>query len=94
MIAYGMLCWGCHYFGFRGNFFCRLGLVSIVKIHRYLKKPHFMFSIFRHKGACTGLGYIDAGVTVTWYSFLFKILSFHLVLFLLHIHKPFEKICK
>ena len=62
---------GCHYFGFRGNFFCRLRLVSIVKIHRYLKKPHFMFSIFRHKGACTGLGNIDASVAATWYSLFF-----------------------
>ena len=30
MIAYGMLCWSCCYFGFHGNFFWRLGLVSIV----------------------------------------------------------------
>ena len=27
----------------------------VSKIHRYLQKPHFMFSIFRHKGACIGL---------------------------------------
>ena len=27
----------------------------VSKIHRYLQKSHFMFSIFRHKGACTTL---------------------------------------
>ena len=27
----------------------------VSKIHRYLQKPHSMFSIFRHKGACAGL---------------------------------------
>ena len=26
MIAYGMLCWGCHYFGFRGNFILKVGV--------------------------------------------------------------------
>jgi len=38
-----------------------------------------MFSIFRHKGACTGLerekttlGYIDVGVATTWYSLFIK----------------------
>ena len=42
-----------------------------------------MFSVFRHKGAYVGLerekttlGYIEVGVAATWYSFLFKILSF------------------
>ena len=63
------------------NFITKLNLVS--KIYKYLQKPHSMFSIFRHKGACAGLerekttcGYIEAGVAATWYSFLFKILSF------------------
>ena len=37
-----------------------------------------MFSIFRHKGVCTGLkgekitlGYIEPGVAATWYSLFF-----------------------
>ena len=63
------------------NLITKLNVVS--KIYRYLQKPHSMFSIFRHKGACAGLerekttrGYIEVGVVATWYSLFFLKFSF------------------
>ena len=60
------------------NFVTKLACLCGIKKYRYLQKPHSMFSIFRHKGACVGLerekttiGYIEASVVATWYSLFF-----------------------